>query len=81
MSADIRLLPTAAAPVSQDAVRVLRKALDMAESGELTAVAIAGMRKDEGGWNTWSASENFALLLGAVARMMYRMNRQHDDAR
>ena len=59
--------------VQTDVVETLKRALAAAESGELTGVAIAATTKDACTWTTFSKRAAGGLMLGAVARLNFRL--------
>lgn len=59
--------------VQEDVVDTLRKALARAEAGEINGVAIAATCVDGCTWTTFSKRDKGGLLLGAMARLNYRL--------
>ncbi len=59
--------------INQDVVNTLKHYLAMAERGDLICVAIAGVMPDGSGVHEASASDEQVTLLGAVTRLLHRM--------
>jgi len=60
--------------VQETVVARLEDALKMAKDGRLKSVAIAAVGSDDSVWTSWSETDNFAMMLGAVSRLSYRIN-------
>lgn len=61
-----------------ETVELLRRWLEMAESGSLIEVALVGVERDGATMSTRSTSGDISRLLGGVARLAYRINREMD---
>lgn len=63
---EIRALPNVKDEQSESAVRVLKKALALAESGEMCGVAIAGVMRNGTAYIGTSKHNDRFLLIGAL---------------
>lgn len=60
--------------VCHAAVDILRQALDMAERGQITKVAIASVMADNAIWLNWGHDEkNTYALVGAIAMLQHEI--------
>lgn len=73
-------LKTRPREVVASVVQRLEELLTEAREGKITAVAIAALRTDRAISATWSETDDFAGLLGAVARLEYRLNAEQPMA-
>jgi hypothetical protein len=73
---DLRVI--SAEPLGVDIIEVLRRALEKAEAGELSSVAIAMVYRDGCTGASWSSAPSLALLLGSVARLSHILARKMD---
>jgi len=71
-------LVTRAETISQETVEILKDYLACAERGELTAVAICALRVDNSAVHQASTTDNQVALLGAVTRLLHRMQLNAD---
>lgn len=60
--------------IKEDVVHQLEKALEMARSGEVVAVAIAMVDKEGRGNYRWSDGDMATTMVGAVQRMQHMLN-------
>ena len=60
--------------IKEDVVHQLEKALEMARSGEVVAVAIAMVDKEGRGNYRWSEGDMATTMVGAVQRMQHMLN-------
>lgn len=67
-----------AEPIGADVVEALRTALDKAEAGELSSVAIAVVYRDGVTGRFISKPPSLGLLLGSVTRLAHLISRQMD---
>lgn len=67
-------LTTRPAQVQKTVIARLEDALADARRGKLVTVAIAGFTQTGEVWTNWSETDDFGRLLGAVARLAYRIN-------
>lgn len=65
--------------VNEDVILRLEEALIQAREGKIAAVAIAVVHSDGAISRSWSESDNFALLLGSVARTLHALNVRADS--
>ena len=52
----------------------LEEVLKEAKEGKIASVAIAAIADDGAVWTSWSETDNFGALLGAVSRLAHRIN-------
>jgi hypothetical protein len=71
-------LKTRPAAISESVVARLEEVLAEARSGKIVSVAIAGVEVDGGIVSAWSETDDFGKLLGAVARLEFRINANQD---
>lgn len=72
---DLRLLPGPKGPLHRENVlAVLAEMLEQARRGELSGVAVAGVRPDGSMTTITSATDNAPALLGAVSRLAKVLN-------
>lgn len=62
-------------PAGEDAVKLLKEALEEAEAGNLGALAMALVYRDGSTNRCWSRSSALATLLGAISRLQYDLLR------
>jgi hypothetical protein len=55
-------------------VERLEEVLKDAKEGKITAVAVAAIETGGAVLTSWSETDDFAALLGAVSRLLYRLN-------
>jgi alpha-beta hydrolase superfamily lysophospholipase len=67
-------LKTRPAQVKADVVERLAELLEKATRGEIESVAIAAVETGGVLVSTWSQTDDFGRLLGAVARLEHRLN-------
>lgn len=67
-------LKTRPAAINEDVIARLEGILAEARDGKIVAVAIAGVEFDGTIISSWSESDRFGSLLGAVARLLHRLN-------
>lgn len=60
--------------IKEDVVHQLEKALEMARSGEVVAVAIAMVDKEGRGNYRWSDGDMSTTMVGAVQRLQHMLN-------
>lgn len=60
--------------IKEDVVKQLEKALEMARSGEVVAVAIAMVDKEGRGNYRWSDGDMSTTMVGAVQRLQHMLN-------
>ena len=65
--------------IKEDVVNQLEKALEMARSGEVVAVAIAMVDKEGRGNYRWSEGDMATTMVGAVQRMQHMLNLAVDE--
>ena len=65
--------------IKEDVVHQLEKALEMARSGEVVAVAIAMVDKEGRGNYRWSDGDMATTMVGAVQRMQHMLNLAVDE--
>lgn len=65
--------------IKEDVVHQLEKALEMARSGEVVAVAIAMVDKEGRGNYRWSEGDQSTTMVGAVQRMQHMLNLTLDE--
>jgi hypothetical protein len=75
--ADLRIIT--AEPPAVDVIATLERALDLARSGELSAVAVAYVFRDGAAGAAWSALPSRPAMLGSVSRLAHRINIEADD--
>jgi hypothetical protein len=66
--------------VHESIVDRLEEMLKDAREGKLASVALAAVNQDGSVVQSWSETDDFARLLGAVARLQYRINVRQDTA-
>jgi hypothetical protein len=64
-----------AEPRGADVIEVLEEALRQARAGQLSSVAVAAVYRDGCTQQAWSSAPSVSLLIGAAARLVYRLNR------
>lgn len=74
--ADLRVLT--AEPPAADVIATLEAALDLARSGDLSAVGIAYVYRDGAIGGEWSALPSRPAMLGSVSRLAHRINCEAD---
>jgi hypothetical protein len=74
--AEIRVLETRGKRASRDVVEVLERCLELARRGDFTAVAVAAVYVDGGGYKCWSEGDEANALVGAVALLEHRLAEQ-----
>lgn len=62
-----------AEPVGADIIVKLKEALEKAEKGELSSVAIAVVYRDGSTGSSWSVAPSLGLQIGAVSMMHWRL--------
>jgi hypothetical protein len=67
-------LKTRSAQVVASVVMRLEEVLQDAREGKISAVAIAAVETGGALITTWSETDDFGRLLGAVSRLEYRLN-------
>lgn len=67
-------LKTRPASINEDVIARLEGILADAREGKIVAVAIAGVEIDGSIVCSWSDSDRFGSLLGAIARLQHRLN-------
>jgi hypothetical protein len=67
-------LKTRPAEINASVIARLEEVLAEAREGKIAAVAIAGVYSDGSTAQVWSQTDDFGKLLGAVARLEYRIN-------
>ena len=67
-------LKTRPRQVIDSVVMRLEEALKEAREGKITAVAIAAVDSEGALLTMWSETDDFGRLLGAIARLEYRVN-------
>ena len=67
-------LKTRPREVVDSVVMRLEEALKEAKEGKLSAVAIAAVESEGALITTWSETDDFGRLLGAIARLQHRIN-------
>lgn len=72
------VLKTRPTQVQETVIARLTAALKAAKKGELVTVGICGIARDGSVWSSWSETDDFAKLLGAVSRLGYRINATQD---
>lgn len=65
--------------IKEDVVHQLEKALEMARSGEVVAVAIAMVDKEGRGNYRWSEGDQSTTMVGAVTRLLHALNLTLDE--
>lgn len=75
----IHQLVTRPAAISAEVVAVLEDYLQMAKRGEITAIAVAAVEPGGTVVHQASASDQQVLLLGAVTRLLHRMQINADE--
>lgn len=78
--AELRVLETRTEEVRKDVVATIREVLAEAEAGKIKAVAIAVVNSDGSTASSWSQSDVFAALAGAITRLQHRLQVRADDA-
>lgn len=71
--ADIKLLKPLAKEANADAVEMLEELLKQAKAGDITGFAAAALLADRSAFTTWSSTEHWPSLIGAVAILHGRM--------
>ena len=71
-------LKTRPAEVVQSVVERLEEVLAAARAGKVVGVALATIDLDGSIGAAWSETDNFPCLLGAIARLEYRVNFNQD---
>lgn len=74
---DLRVIE--AEGVSPDLIPTIQELLDKANAGEISSVAVAYVFRDGSVGRGWSTPPTFATLLGAVVRLVHRMNLVKDE--
>jgi hypothetical protein len=64
--------------VNESVVARLEEVLAEARAGKIASVAIAGVESDGSIVSAWSETDDFGKLLGAVARLQFRINANQD---
>lgn len=75
----IHQLVTRHEEISREVVSILEDYLEMAKQGEITSVAIAAVLSDGAVMHQASTTDQQPILLGAVTRLLHRMNLNADD--
>lgn len=63
---------------NESAIELLQEWLDAAKAGEVVAVGLAGVRYDGATRTQYSETANAGTLIGACARLQYRMIAAHE---
>jgi hypothetical protein len=66
--------------VHDSVIERLEEMLKDAREGKIASVALAAVNHDGAVVQSWSETDDFARLLGAVARLQYRINVRQDTA-
>ncbi len=66
-------------PVSDDILATLDTIMDMALSGSLKAIAIAGVHHDGGITTSYVTGEESVTLMGAISVVHHRLNRRFEE--
>lgn len=72
-------LTTKPQEINQEAVRLLKEALKMAEEGDCRGVALVMVHVDESVSTMFSKTDRFGALLGALVRLQHRVVAIIDD--
>jgi hypothetical protein len=64
-----------AEPIGEDVIEKLSEVLSDAKRGELSSVAIAFVYRDGETGAVWSKAASAGLLVGAIARLAWKLNR------
>jgi hypothetical protein len=75
----IHQLVTRREEISKETVGILEDYLEMAKRGEIIAVAICAIAPDGAATHQASANDHQITLLGAVGRLLHRMNTNADS--
>lgn len=75
---NLRLLT--AEPLGASVIERLNEAMERAKRGEISSIAIALVNRDGSSESCWSDVPSYGLLIGAVARMQYRLMVKGDEA-
>lgn len=67
-------LKTRPVEVSESVIARLEEALEEARAGNIVSVAISTIEKDGTIGGSWSETDDFPRLLGAIARLQHRIN-------
>ncbi len=65
--------------ISQEVIGILRDYLGRAERGELIAIAVCALEPDNTAVHQASSCDNQITLLGAVTRLLHRMQVNADN--
>lgn len=76
MSAELRTLT--AEPLGTGIIEILEDMLVEARKGNLSSIAVAKVFRDGTTGSEWSHLPSYGLMLGALARLSYRMNVRMD---
>lgn len=78
MKGELRVLT--AEPLGGSVIERLEEALARAREGSVSSIAIAIVNRDGSSESCWSDVPSYGLLIGAVARMQYRLMIKGDEA-
>lgn len=67
-----------AEPVGEDVAAKLQEALEKANAGELSSVAVAVVYRDGTCGSSWSSAPSLSCLIGAVTRLQHSLIRDAD---
>lgn len=68
------LIPIDAEPASADVIDTLKRALTLAEAGELSSVCVCYVYRDGSTGHRRSGLPSYSAMLGSLARMMHKLN-------
>jgi hypothetical protein len=66
-------------PAGASVIDTLREAIDDADKGSISSVGLAIVYRDGTVGTAWSEVPSMALLIGAAARLQWRLIQEQDD--